>query len=502
MPAPKARASTAWLSRWGPGPVPGLLMLAVALVGAGHPVLSWDEIATADAARRAPAQIWHLIQHIDGVFGAYYFLMHFWTAVAGTSELALRLPSIVAMVGAVALCGEIGRRLFDPITGTVAGVLLSLLPNTSRYAAEARPYAFACFFALLALLLLHRVLDRPGRARWWGYGFAVLLLGLAHVIALTTLGAHLAVLVQRRHRPGWRRILAVWGVTVGTVVVALGPVFWLGMRERTAQLSWVAPLTLGSLWKFPGAVVGSVPGGWLLLGLALIAVLRPSRPLVEVMALALTPIAAVAAVSAFVAPYWVPRYLLVVLAPLALTAAVGLVHGVSRPAPRTLTVPVLAAVTLLALAVYPAQRTVRGATAKNGSDYRSAARIIARDLQPGDVIVYPAHSRTMRAGLDSYLRRYPHRPSDLLLTRDAADVGSLRAQEYPDPTGRLRGAARIWLFVYGTHPDPTTARRELRPALNAGFRRAGIWYPHRATLALFVRRTAAPVRKPVPSAKK
>ena len=57
-------------------------MFAIALIAAGRPVLSWDEIATEDAVRRTPAQIWHLIQHIDGVFGAYYFLIHFWTARA------------------------------------------------------------------------------------------------------------------------------------------------------------------------------------------------------------------------------------------------------------------------------------------------------------------------------------------------------------------------------------------------------------------------------------
>jgi mannosyltransferase len=118
------------------------------------------------------------------------------------------------MAGAVAVTGDLGRRLFDPITGAVAGILLSLMPNTSRYAAEARPYAFACFFAPLALLLLHRALDRPIPARWIGYGIAVLLLGLPHIIALTTLGAHLAVLAQRRHRPVRRRILAAWSVTV------------------------------------------------------------------------------------------------------------------------------------------------------------------------------------------------------------------------------------------------------------------------------------------------
>lgn len=482
-PAEPRGPAAAWAARWGPAAGPGLLMLAIALISVGRPVLSWDEIATADAARRTPDQIWHLIQHIDGVFGAYYFLIHFWTQVAGSDELALRLPSILAMAGAVASTGELGRRLFDPLTGTVAGTLLCLMPNTSRYAAEARPYAFACFFAVLALLLLHRALDRPGWARWTGYGAAVLLLGLSHVIALTTLGAHVAVLVQRRRFP------VAWAVATASALVAVTPVLWLGVHERGAQLSWIAPLTLGGLWKLPGAVVGSTPGGWLLLGLALIALLRPAGPLIEVTALALTPIVAVAAVSVLIAPNWVARYLLIVLTPLALTAAVGLTRNLGLRTP--------AVVALLALAVLPGQLTVRGATAKNGSDYRTAARIIERDQQAGGAVVYTAPSRTMRAGLDSYLRHYRSRPADLLLARDAAANGTLRADEYPDAATRVALTPRIWLLVYGKHPDPTSVRRELQPVLGRGFRRTGIWNLHRATLALYVRISGA---APTPAA--
>src|SRR4051812_8078654 len=153
-----------------PALIPGLLMAAIGLIGASRPVLSWDEIATADVARRPVGQIGHLAQHIDGVFSPYYLFMHLWTTVAGDSVLALRLPSIVAMALAVAVTGELGRRLLGPLTGTVAGLLLCLLPNTSRYAAEARSYAMACLFATLALLMLYRAAERPTPLRWAGYG--------------------------------------------------------------------------------------------------------------------------------------------------------------------------------------------------------------------------------------------------------------------------------------------------------------------------------------------
>jgi mannosyltransferase len=101
--------------------------------------------------------------------------MHGWTAVFGDSVLSLRLSSIMAMAAAVALTGELGRRLLG--TGTVAGILACLLPNLTRYAAEARPYAWVCLMSVLALLLLYRTVDRPGLGGWVAYAAAVL--GLA-----------------------------------------------------------------------------------------------------------------------------------------------------------------------------------------------------------------------------------------------------------------------------------------------------------------------------------
>ena len=144
------------------------------------------------------------------------------------------------------------------------------------------------------------------------------------------------------------------------------------------------------------------------------------------------------------APFWVARYLLVVLAPLALLAAVGLLQllpGQGRPTIRTTALRLLTVFALLAFAVYPGQRSVRGVDAKNGSDYRGAAKIIERYEQPGDGVIYKARTRTLRPGIDYYLRQDQNRPRDLLLARSAADVASLRADEYPDPAAHLAGAA-------------------------------------------------------------
>jgi mannosyltransferase len=489
--------------RWSqllPSLLPGLLMLVIGRWWAGRPVLSWDEIATMDVARRSPGQIWHLVHSVDAVFGPYYFFMHFWTSLAGSTDVALRLPSIIAMAGAVAVAGELGGRLFSPLVGVMTGLFLCLLPNISNYAFEARPYAFACLFSTLAFLLLYRALERPRLRRWLAYGLAVVFLGFSHVVALTTLAAHLGVVAFRlRDRWSWR-LAAPWSGAVCAALLVLTPMAWLGLRQQHEQITWVPPLTTATLRAAPGDIAGSVPAGWLVVGLALIAAWRPRRHLAEVALLAAAPVITVAAVSVIGSPLWVPRYLLVVLAPTAMLAATATVGALTvrgepeRHRHRRGAVPAVRLIVILALvgfAAYPDQLLVRGATAKNGSDYRGAAAVIRCYEQPGDGVVYQHTSRTLRAGIDHYLSRDPGRPRDLLVLQSAAERGSLTAEEYPDAAARVQGVHRLWLLVTRSHSDPTTMRADLRTVLRAQYRRIGLWHLNSSTLALFVQRSSA-----------
>jgi mannosyltransferase len=165
-----------------PGAAGGLVMLGLGVWGAARTGLRADEVATVEVARRAPGQILEMITTIDAVFLPYYLFMHFWTQVFGHSEFAVRAPSIIAMGFAVGLTAELGRRLFDPVVGALAGLFLCVIPQISRYAREARPYAISCLLAVVATLLLigrwpiRRPGGGPGTARrcccsapvtWW-----------------------------------------------------------------------------------------------------------------------------------------------------------------------------------------------------------------------------------------------------------------------------------------------------------------------------------------------
>src|SRR6185503_17177742 len=114
---------------------------------------------------------------------------------AGTSDAALRLPSVLAAAGAVGVVGRLGTRLLTPLAGLLAGLLLAVVPAMSRYAQEARPYTMAMLAVALSALALLRATEKPSAWRFVAYGAAVALVGVMHLVALSIVLAHGAWIV-------------------------------------------------------------------------------------------------------------------------------------------------------------------------------------------------------------------------------------------------------------------------------------------------------------------
>ncbi|MDG4804900.1 glycosyltransferase family 39 protein [Micromonospora sp. WMMD980] len=344
--------------------VPGLLTLAVTLVRIGHAQPWRDELATWSAATRPLPDLVRLTRTIDAATGPYYLLMHGWTALAGTSPTALRLPSALAMAAAAALTARLGARLVGDRAGLLAGLLFAVLPATSRYGQEARPYALATLLAVLATLLLVDALRRPTWRRWAGYAVAVAALGLLHLVALTLLAAHaVAVLLTAARGPTTagldppgepgagpgnvardaraapapgRRLLGRWLVTLLPTALLVGPLALVARGQRGRQLDWVDPARLPDLASLPGGLAQSGVLGGFLLGLAALGSARLGRRSLLPGAAVLLPVLLLFAAGTVV-PLWVTRYLVFtvpfacVLAGAALAATTP--AGTPRPAP-------------------------------------------------------------------------------------------------------------------------------------------------------------------------
>jgi len=154
----------------------------------------------------------------------YWLVLKPWAMVAGTSELALRYPSILFALGSLALFITLVRRMFPgkgvevslfgksfslPLE-SLLGFLLALCPAFLLYAPMARYYSISLFLFLLSTLLFLNAVEGmpyPGRggwgagARWWGlYAFSLALLIYTDPVAWTGALFHFAYLLIRGER--------------------------------------------------------------------------------------------------------------------------------------------------------------------------------------------------------------------------------------------------------------------------------------------------------------
>jgi mannosyltransferase len=77
----------------------------------------------------------------------YYLALHYWRALAGNSEFALRAFSAIGGVLLVAMTALLGARLFAPPAGLAAAFLAAINPFQVYYSQEARSYIWVAFLA-------------------------------------------------------------------------------------------------------------------------------------------------------------------------------------------------------------------------------------------------------------------------------------------------------------------------------------------------------------------
>ena len=287
--------------RWLIPVIPAVLALVTGGYRLGVPPLWRDEAATKAIAGRSVGQIVATMPHDDVVHFAYYLVMHVVIRIFGSSNAALRLPSMLAMAVAAAFTALIAQRLalrggrwYAACTGLLAGVVFAVLPAVIRYAQEARSYAIVTMLAAIATFLLLRALEDGRRGRWAAYGAAVFACGLFNIFGLLILAAHGLTLLAtgrpgtggisvggttgspgRAARPGRRRLAGVplaWLIAGAIAAALLVPLAIMAYAQRNA-LSWMSPtpimknvVALTHLWP------GSPTLAWPVFGLAAVGV--------------------------------------------------------------------------------------------------------------------------------------------------------------------------------------------------------------------------------------
>jgi mannosyltransferase len=430
--------------------VPTALALALILRGIGDRQLWRDEHATWWAATLSFHDLSLLIRSIDVVFTPYYVLMHLWIAIAGDSPTAMRVPGAVAMAASAGLLALLGRRLFTTQVGLLAGLAFAVVPVTTRYGQEIRPYAFAVAAVLLSTLLLARALEKPSFKVWVAYTLSVPLIGWSHLASMAVLGAHLVmILIARRAGDkivGWAYAAAC---TLGMCFVIPMAVSGSG---QSGQIAWNNPV-LKDLIDFPKNLFGSWAVAVPVMALGALGLFFAGRRALPLAVwIVLPPVATYATAEQL--HLFLPRYLLftapawVLLAAVAVARIAGPVAGAKAStgaaARRGLGwVLVAAAVAGIAFQSLPGIRETRQ-NALGEPDFRGAAQLIEAGQKKGDGIVFSGVMSERRA-MDYELRDDAGRPRDSLMYRTPQELGSFGALECPDSARCLAKADRLWL---------------------------------------------------------
>lgn len=467
----------AWQRRiaWG---APALVTLALGVVGLTGTGLWADELATWGITTVSWAELWRQLDGTDATIGPYYVLIRIWTAVFGDSDLSLRLPSLLAMVGAAAVVGLIGIRLGSHRIGLIAGLTFAILPITTRFGQEARPYAMATLAAAVATLLLIRMLEGYTLGLALAYGAAVAALGAMHLVALLMLAAHgLAVLLLKR-KLVWR-----WGPSAFVGLIPLIPIILIGRRQQGNQIGWIPFTDLHQIEAYGLEFFGGALIGGAVIALGVAAVSR-ERGAVVAITLGVVPVALLMALGS-VAHLWQQRYVLYTIVGWAVL--VGLLLAKRGLLAATATIAVLAVLTL------PGQAEVRK-PAFRYQDTKAVVALIERDFQPGDGIVYGLKDRgpgVLNRDVIAHYLPANRRPTDLLMDRPMRTDGWMVASEHQDVAVRLGETRRLWVLRLGEYGDPLDdLDGSKKDVLKERYDVADSWWTTGYTVALLTRKEA------------
>ena len=421
---------------------------------------------------------------MDAVHGAYYVLMHVIAAAVGTSDTALRFPSLCAMVVATAFTAAIGRRAaalaqapgaehggrisIPALTGLLSGMVFATAPPDGLLRADGQAVRVRDHVRRDRQLPAAARVSRRTVAVVVGLRAAVALTGLFNLFGLLIVAAHGLTLLltdARGQTDSGRRLGRIplrWLAVCLAAVIVTAPLLRVALREQ-AQIGWMPRPGYHTItWLFRnfagstglirpfvllavgGITAGCIADHW-----------RPLNPAALALPWLTVPSVLLIAASS-IKPVYNLRYVEFCLPALAVLVGAGLAGLIRLASTAQLArlgvawMPaVIAALVTLGLAAMLIKPlwAVRQ-TFHRPDNLRLASAIVAAHERPGDVVFYiPAYRRVFSTGY----------PAPFLRLRDIA------------PAQRRRLARRAQR-VQPQHPAGLPAvvhRQQTHPALPA-----------------------------------
>lgn len=250
-----------------------LAALVLRLHALGKTNLWLDEANSWYVAQLPWAQLWENLR--ASPLGPLYFVaLKVWIGVAGTSEAALRAPSVIASLALIPLVYAIGVRTVSHRAACIGAALVALSPLHLYFAQEARMYMPLALLAAGAMLAYILWRDDAINGRDVPMRRTVIVLGAYAILSMLMLDTNVvsgpllvainldALLVVVRQVPASRRTRAIvqWVVGNGVIVIAaLSMVLFVVPRSAEASQAWRGALgivgALRSLVQYPMSAI-------------------------------------------------------------------------------------------------------------------------------------------------------------------------------------------------------------------------------------------------------
>lgn len=384
----------------------------------------------------------------------YYLLLHYWMALFGDSELAVRSLSAIAGTLSIPVMYRVGGLLFGRTTGLLAAAVLAVSEPQIYYSQEVRVYSLFCLLALISFYFFVRVIrGETSRFCLAGYVISTTLLMYAHVYGLFILAAQdlylLTAFLASRKLQGWQRpSVRVWAGIHGAMAVLYVPglLFLAGQLMDPQGRAWVDEPGLPFLANLPEYYSGSVPATLVFLALAIVGIVKKTRvslgaPFAGRTYLLLAWLLALTALPFVISKFSVvvlghPRHTIAASLAFYLLAAKGL-DGLIPGAFRKLLTP--CAVVLIVALSAPGLWTHY--TTLEKPQWKEASQYVDAHAEQGDLTLY----RT------SLLFNHYSKREDIERERAFDDT----------PKTILRGHDRVWVLLYGGQHTPKILNSEL-----------------------------------------
>jgi mannosyltransferase len=383
-----------------------------------------------------------------GNFAFYYLLLHLWLQ-AGTGDTWVRGLSVLFAAAAPPLLFVAGRRIVGSKAALLGAFVMACNPLFVSYAQEARGYSLLLALSILSTYLLVLCLRSPEPGVRVAYVGVTTLMLYTHFFGVWVVAWHAVILALSRVDAARRRGLVG---ALGAVAVLTLPLAYSAVRRGTSPVSWIPAPTWHSLLGFFVALAGS---GLLLAAYLVVAAIgmqksflprsgrgesSNERPWPFLAIWFAVPVILTLIVSVMFQPIFVPRYLIIVLPPVALAVGFGL---------STLRPPALAlACALLALL---SAVGVHQAYAAPKDDWQAAAAAVALRQRPGDAIVF--NPPWLAIPFEHAYRRLRQQPALESPPDLSPDWAPPRFNTPPGWRTRLRQPRRVWFIVGARGPD-------------------------------------------------